>query len=72
MLCGADCGSTLPSYGLRRCDADLRDLYTASYRLAGSDAGRQHCDTDSLQSLSVSSASSFSGCQQHTAAVDME
>ena len=47
----------------QRRDAGLRGLYSAlaPYRPPSSDVGFRHYDTDSLRSLSVSSASSFSG-----------
>jgi len=56
-----------------RRDAGLRGLYSAltAYRPPSSDAGVRHYDTDSLQSLSVSSASSLSGAFCHTVSRDM-
>jgi len=49
------------SFPQRRCDTCPRNVYSASYQLFGSEAGRPRYDVDSLRSMSVSSASSLSG-----------
>jgi len=61
ILNGVNGGSSTLCIPQQRRHTGVWDVYSAAYGPVSADAGRRHCDAESVQSMSVSSASSLSG-----------